>query len=195
MTEPTSGEHEAVDRVLRDAGARLRAQRPTRPRRRRRGSSSTIVAPVAGGCGGWRRSCWPPRPRPSSPSSSSRGPTRPSATSPADTPAPRIAATMPAPTIAATVPTPPGAAPDIVPAPATVPPTTAPTTSPPTTNSAKPTPVPRVIVADPPIQPAATPELLYEAGTGAAVNELGPEDCQECDPSRPLSPVVTWVAR
>ena len=47
-----------------------------------------------------------------------------------------------------------------------------------------------LVVADPPIQPGARRQLLYEAGSGAAVNELGIEDCQECDPYRPLTPVV-----
>jgi hypothetical protein len=39
--------------------------------------------------------------------------------------------------------------------------------------------------------PSASPKLLYQAGIGAATNELGMEACSQCDPQRPLSPMVT----
>lgn len=70
------------------------------------------------------------------------------------------------------------------PAATTVAPSTAPTTAP--------APTPRApIPVNATIQPPADPQVLYEASVGAAVDELGMEDCTECDPTRPLNPVVT----
>ncbi|HYN34835.1 MAG TPA: hypothetical protein VES40_19580 [Ilumatobacteraceae bacterium] len=46
--------------------------------------------------------------------------------------------------------------------------------------------------ADP---PAIEPEVLYEASVGADVDQLGLDDCRECDPARPLSPLVTADGR
>ena len=66
----------------------------------------------------------------------------------------------------------------------TVTPSTAPAT-PPATAPPAPTPV------NPTIQPPADPQVLYEATVGSAPDELGMEDCTECDPTRPLNPIVT----
>jgi hypothetical protein len=43
--------------------------------------------------------------------------------------------------------------------------------------------------------PAIVPEVLYEASVGADVDQLGLEDCRECDPAHPLSPLVTADGR
>jgi hypothetical protein len=74
-----------------------------------------------------------------------------------------------------------------VPAPSTAPPATAPPVTPDRSSA--------LIPAGADIRPSATPQVLYEAGVGAAANQLGLEDCSECDPIRPLSPMLATDGR
>jgi len=136
MTEPTSGERNAaVDRVLRDAGARLRASAPDE-------ATTATAWDFLDDRGAGRRRLWWMAPIVLAAAAASIVAvvviTRSGETVrdvPADTPAPTIAATVPAPTIAATVPTPTIAA--TLPTPTSAAPTTAPaatTTEAPTTS-------------------------------------------------------------
>jgi hypothetical protein len=43
--------------------------------------------------------------------------------------------------------------------------------------------------------PAIVPEVLYQASVGSGELQLGLEDCGQCDPARPLSPMVTADGR
>jgi hypothetical protein len=74
----------------------------------------------------------------------------------------------------------------------TVPATTAPTVAP---TATAPTTAAGVVRVPPELASAPDGEVLYEAGVGSAPDQLGLEDCTECDPTRPLSPMLTSDGR
>jgi hypothetical protein len=74
----------------------------------------------------------------------------------------------------------------------TVPATTAPAVAPTAMAS---TTAAGVVRVPPELASSPDGEVLYEAGVGSAPDQLGLEDCAECDPMRPLSPMLTSDGR